>query len=121
MAASNIRDLLVARLGVPLSTRAGAFVAIAGVATKIRMDPARVLLTVVNEGGFGVFLSPIGIGVDPTLSLGARLEPNGGTAVVLWDEDGEVTGWEWGLSGIGGSSTLAVFETIIDLGRRPKP
>jgi len=118
---SNVRDLLKARLGVPTRPRTTSPVISAApvVASPVKQDAARVGIMFVNVGAFQVFLVPGTGGNPPSANIGIKVEPNGGSLVVTWEEDGEITAWEWQAAANGGTSILFVVETIIDEGRQP--
>ncbi len=118
---SNVRDLLKARLGVPTRPRTSSPVMAPApvVAPAVKQDAARVGIMFVNTGTFQVFLVPNSGGNPPSAVTGIKVEPNGGSLVVTWEEDGEITAWEWLGTANGGNSILFVVETIIDEGRQP--
>jgi len=117
----NVRDLLKARLGVPTRARVSSPV-ISGapvIATPVKQDAARVGIMFVNVGAFQVFIVPNSGGNPPSANIGIKVEPNGGSLVVTWEEDGEITAWEWLATANGGTTIMFVVETIIDEGRQP--
>ena len=120
MIVRNVRDLLTNRLGVPTRPRLTLPVITAAplVATALKQDAARVAILFVNVSGFQIFLTPQDGFFPPSANFGIKIEPNGGAVSVLWDEDGEVTAWEWRAAGNGGAGLLYIVETIIDEGRQ---
>ncbi|GAJ15286.1 unnamed protein product, partial [marine sediment metagenome] len=49
---------------------------------------------------------------DVSQALGIRIDPAGGHASMVWDEDFEPTGWAiWGL-GSGAGTTFYVYEVV---------
>ncbi len=118
--AQNVRDLLSARVGVPVSARTNGPVTVnVGVtaAPLVKQDGARVALLFINLGSFVVFLAPDGLGVNLGQLVGIRLEPLGGNAFVWWEEDGELPAYAWQAIASGGNSGVLVFEILIDQGR----
>ncbi len=125
-APTNVRDLLQRRWGVPLVTQAEQPASSIGLTpvTFLRNNPARVGFIAINLGASPVFIAPAHVpsavtGFDPDVSptFGLRLEANGGGAILNWEQDGEMTGWEWRAVVAAGVTTLIVFEIALDKGR----
>lgn len=113
--ALTVRDLLRARLGVPTSPQVNRAASSVGTtaATVLRNDPSRVSFVLVNLGAFVVFVVLRG---EPSSTNGLRVEPNGGTLIVGWEDDGEMVAWEWRAVAVGGTSALLVLENIMATG-----
>jgi hypothetical protein len=91
-----------------------------GPSTLFRQNAARVAFVVVNVGTGTLFRLPTIPGQgEPSALNGIRLEPNGGSLTVQWDEDGEMVAWEWRGFSPTGTSVLAI-PLQIDLGRVPR-
>ena len=120
MIVRNVRDLLTNRLGVPTRPRTQLVTLAAAplVATALKQDAARVGILFVNVGTLQIFLAPQDGFFPPSANFGIKIEPNGGAVSVLWEEDGEITAWEWRAAANGGNSLLFIVETIIDEGRQ---
>ncbi len=118
--AQSVRDLLELRLGVPVSARDSTPTAQVTVGQVLKQDAARVFWMVINLGAFVVFIAPATGSGGPSATRGIRLEANGGTATAWWEEDGELTAWEWQSLAVGGASSLFVIEVVIDQGARPQ-
>ena len=120
MIVHSVRDLLTTRLGVPTRPRVQRpVISPAPVQSPaLKQDAARVAILFVNVGAFQVFLIPQDGTFPASVNNGIKVEPNGGSLSVLWDEDGEITAWEWTAAANGGTSLLYIVETIIDEGRQ---
>ncbi len=124
MPPQNVRDLLSARVGVPVSNRSNGPVSlnVTTVAAQIlKQDGARIAILFVNLGSNPVFVAPDGIGINLGQNIGAKVEPLGGSLFMWWEEDGELVAYAWQAIAVGGSSGVLVVETIIDQGRVPAP
>ncbi len=115
MPSRTIRDLLTARLGVPTTPQTNRSTSSVGttVGQLLRNDPGRVAFLIVNLGGFNIFAVPQDAGA-PSATKGILIQPNGGALVAKWDDDGEVTAWEWLAIAIGGASAVYTQEAVID-------
>jgi len=80
----------------------------------LKQDAARVAVLIVNSGGTVVTLQPTP--VFPSGS-GPRIDPNGGSLFLVWDEDGETVAYEWFAESVGAPTSLWVYEVLIDQGR----
>ncbi len=109
----SVRDFLQARVGAGLTSRPSNPSVGTTTTQLLKQVPARVAFLVVNLGAFVVFIAPQVAGAPSSLN-GVRLEANGGSATAQWDEDGEVTAWEWQAIAIGGASTVFILETVIE-------
>lgn len=109
----NVRDLLVARLGVPVSTRfTQVNFVVSTTGTQIaRGAPHRIGLAIVNSGPFVMFVRPL---IAPPAGIGFRVEPNGGALILGWEEDGEVVAWPWFGTSVGGDTDLFTMEQMIE-------
>jgi len=91
---ANLADVLEARFGVRTEARASAVGFNVDIArtSVLRNDPARLAAVIVNLSAVAVFLAP-----DPLVSAthGIRLAANGGSLILTWDTDFDVTAWEW--------------------------
>lgn len=119
MAVLNVRDLLLARVGVPVTVRDRSSLlgdippfTVAG-AEVVRGNPARIGFTLVNTGSLVATVQPRRA---PVAGVGIRIEPNGGALIVNWEEDGEVVAWPWFGTATGGNSDAWLLETLIDAG-----
>jgi len=119
--AKNVRELLARRWGVTLANRANEMLSVvpAALVTILRGDPNRTAFLLVNQGGFIVFAAPAGIGLDPRSGQGVRVDPNGGSLALLWEEDGEMVSWEWLATASGGNTAVSIIETRIEVGQVP--
>ena len=113
MAVLNVRDLLIDRVGVPLTPRFNAFTVLTTLpATRVLpANPTRVGWSIVNNGSFVVFALP---GTRQVSPVGFRIEPDGGALIANWEEDGELVAQEWFAMAVGGSAIVRTFETLID-------
>ncbi len=117
---STIRDLIVARLGVPVApvfNRLGSVALVTPVLPFMRQDPTRVAFVITNTSAFDFNIGPTRAGV--TSVQGIKVTAFGGTAVGVWDEDGEVIAEEWSIAGIGGVGSYYLFEYLIVVGHGP--
>jgi len=109
---TTVRDLLQARLGVrttPFVNRAASSIGTTAGQT-FRQDPSRVAFLFVNLSLNRIYLTPAGV---PSSTNGIRVEPNGGSLAVLWEEDGEMVAWEWRGIADGAASSFFALEAII--------
>jgi len=111
----NVRDLLLRRLGVPVTMRRSPqATSVSNTSTEVaRGNPARVGLQLINSGTFVVNVFPLRALVAP---FGFRLEPNGGALLLNWEQDGEIVAWPWAGIAVGGVSDVLAVEEIIDSG-----
>ena len=110
--AKTIRDLLLARLGAPttpFTNRAGSSVGTTA-ALVLRNDPSRIAFLFVNLSLNTIFLTPVGV---PSSTNGIALAASGGSVMVLWEEDGEMTAWEWRAVATAAASTFLALEAIL--------
>jgi hypothetical protein len=115
MPPTSVRELLDAKYGVPLTTEENNEVSSVGVAAVrlVRQNPKRVGFLVVNLSLNNMYIRPARAASS---SAGVRLDANGGNASVWFEQDGEVTGWEWFVVADGAASPVLVLETIITPG-----
>ncbi len=66
-------------------------------------DPDRLAWLIVNLSGNVMYAS---IGTDPSATKGIRLDPNGGSATMLFSEDFQAVGWEVWIVATGATSSL---------------
>ncbi len=109
MGIQNVRDLLVARWGVPLVPAIRQDVTITPAAPQqlLKQDPARVAFLIVNVSTSVVTIEP-----NPSFP---------GSLFVTWEEDGESVAYEWFAVSIGAPVHLWVYEVLIDQGRQVAP
>ena len=90
----NLRDLIDARFGTKTETRINPGASSIGVAALVILpnNPKRLSAIINNLGAAAVYIKPA---PDVSASSGVRLAPNGGQATLIWDEDFELTGYEW--------------------------
>ena len=114
---ATVRDLLARKVGVPVTARTSPVgVAVAPGNRVLKQDPTRIFFLVVNTGAVPVFLQPA-VGTAPQGgSNGVRLEANGGAATTWWEEDGEVTAYEWNGVASAAGGVVFVMEVVIDRG-----
>lgn len=108
----TIRALLEAKFGTrftPFANRAASTIG-ATAGQIFRQDPSRVAFLFVNLSLNNIFLTPLGA---PSSSNGIRVDANGGSLAVNWEEDGEVVAWEWLGIADGAASPFFALETII--------
>jgi hypothetical protein len=86
-----------------------------------KQDAARVALLFINLGSSPCFVAPASIGANPAAGIGIKIEAQGGSATLIWEEDGEMVAWEWQAAVLVGSTVLLVMELLIDQGRQTKP
>jgi len=107
----NLADLLLERFKVrtraienPKTTSIGT------TATQILANnPNRLAWVVINLSSNIIYLA---FGSDVASTKGIRLEANGGSAVMIWDEDFQATAWAiWGVAS-GASSAIYAFEIV---------
>ena len=115
MPSRTIRDLLLARLGVPTTPQTNRSTASVGTTAGqiLRNDTGRVAFLIVNLGAFSIFVVPQVAG-QPSPTLGVLIQANGGALSAKWDDDGEVVAWEWLAIAVGGASAVYVQEAVID-------
>jgi len=84
----------------------------------LKQDPARVAFLIVNVSTSVVTIEP-----NPSFPTGQgpRIDPNGGSLFVTWEEDGESVAYEWFAVSIGAPVHLWVYEVLIDQGRQVAP
>lgn len=116
----NVRDLLIARVGVPVVARQTAELIASGVDgfQIIQGVPNRIGLAIVNGGTGVMFARPL---VAPGAGLGFRVEPGGGALLVSWEEDGEVVAWPWFGVTSAGTTLLYRLEILIEAHREAAP
>jgi len=69
-------------------------------------DPDRLAAIITNLSLNRVYLGPFN---DVAATKGIRLDPGGAALGLIWDEDFDITGWEWfGLADAAGSPILTV-------------
>jgi hypothetical protein len=103
---ANLADLIEARFGVKTEAADNRSTSSIGtsVATVLPNDPKRLAAVIVNLSAVAVYVAPYR---DVGASKGIRLAPSGGTLSLIWDEDFDVTGWEW--FGIADAAASALF------------
>ncbi len=114
----SVRDLLNDRLGVPLEPRYnenGTGVPANQYTSKLRNDPTRVAFVLVNVGGVPIHAKPANAPSPAPFGAALRLEPNGGTLIVTWEEDGEVVAYEWQCFGVAGGGEIWVMAIRLGL------
>ena len=73
-------------------------------------NPNRLAWVIVNTHATQVLY--ISFTNDVSQALGIRVDPAGGMATMVWDEDFETTGWViWGL-GSGATTTIYAYEVV---------
>ncbi len=116
---STLRDLIVARLGVPVGpvfNRTATAILITQ-ATILKQDPTRVAFIISNGGNFDGFIGPARLFSAGNFSF--RIVAQSGVVVATWDEDGEIVGEEWVGQSFGGSTLCLFTEYLIVPGPGP--
>jgi len=116
---STIRDLVVARLGVPVTpvfNRQGGIITTTQ-SVILKQDPTRVAFIVSVGGPFDCFIGPTRIFLAQ--NFGFRVPGFNGVAVATWDEDGEIVGEEWAGQSVGGGDLVLITEYLIAPGPGP--
>lgn len=105
-------DLLFAREGVRTTRRVNRVAASVGIAAAqvFRQDPNRIGFRFVNLSLNAMYL---GSWSDVSSTKGIYVGPNGGSALALWDEDGEEVGYEWFVIADGAASAYLAVETLV--------
>lgn len=108
----TVRELLVRRFGTYFTPESNRVASTVGTTSTevLRGDPSRVGFLFVNLSLNNIFLSPIGAA---SATNGIRLDPNGGSVSVEWEEDGEVVAWPWQAVADGAGSAFLALETRI--------
>lgn len=107
----NLADLIAARFGVRTEAalnRSGATVGVVA-ASILRNDPRRLGALIVNLSTAAVYVSP-SRGVSAT--AGVRLAPSGGTFGLDWEDDFDLTGYEWHAVADAAASAVLVIEVL---------
>ncbi len=107
----NLADLLEARFGVKTEAADNRFGTTIGtsVARVLPNDPKRLGAVIVNLSAVAVFIGPFR---DVSASKGIRLAPSGGSFSLIWDEDFDVTGWEWFAVADAAASAVLTIEVL---------
>lgn len=103
---ANLADLIDARFGVKTEAadnRSGTTLGTSA-ATILRNDPRRLAATIINLSAVAMYVAP---SRDVSATNGIRLAPGGGQLTLIWDEDFDVTGYEW--FGIADAAASAVY------------
>ncbi len=106
--ANTLRDLITARFGVQTELRLDPVTNTVGVTPVVVLtnNPDRLSVLVVNLSAVGVYLKPA---PNVSASSGVKLNANGGTFSLLWEEDFHLTGYEWwAIAEAAGASILVV-------------
>lgn len=108
----TVSDLLTAKFGVRFVSRLNRALSAVGttVIQVLRQDPSRTGFTIVNLSLNRIYVTPLGV---PSSSNGVRVDPNGGSVFLNWEEDGEVVAWEWRGIADGAASNVYILETLI--------
>lgn len=114
----NVSDLLTAKFGVRFVSKLNRSLSSVGttVVQVVRQDPSRIGFTIVNLSLNRIYVSPIGA---PSATRGVRIDPNGGSVALNWEEDGEAVAWEWKGIADGAGSNVYILETVISGERAP--
>lgn len=79
----------------------------------LRNNSSRLGVIIVNLGTNSVFITPDNA---PSTSRGILIQPNGGAASLIWDEDFNLVGLEWFGVTDAGTADLFVLETHVEPG-----
>jgi hypothetical protein len=107
----TLKDLLLEQFKVKTRTIVNPLRATLDTTAKKVLDdnPNRLAWIIVNLSTTTAYL---GLDRDVGANKGILLSPNGGSAMMIWDEDFETTGWEiWGKAGADGSP-IYVIEVV---------
>jgi len=105
----TLQELLTKQLGVAVSPVVNPLVSQVGLAVTrvLGNNPNRVAAVVTNLSLNRIYISP---DRSPSSSHGIRLDPNGGSIVLLWNEDFSLVGWEWNAIADAAGSSIFVLE-----------
>ncbi len=116
---STVRDLIVARLGVPVApvfNRTTSQISLT-LGTILKQDPTRVAFIISMGGFFDAFVGPTRFFAPQNFSF--RIPGLNGVMIATWDEDGEIVAEEWSGQSVGGSSLALITEYLIVPGPGP--
>lgn len=106
--AKTLAELITERLGVRTSARINPEGSSLGTSAARVMgnNPNRVAFIFVNLSSNIIYLAPLEV---PSSSNGIRVGTNGGSLSLVWDEDFDLTGYEWrGVADAAASSYFVV-------------
>ncbi len=107
----NVRDLLARRWGVTFTSRDRELSVPTTRVQLVQSNPTRAAMLVTNDGTFTVAVGPA---PGPPVSLSIRIDPNGGSLFVWWEEDGERVSEEWLATALGGGSGVHIYELLLE-------
>jgi len=107
----ELSELLIERFKLKTRSLVNPLVAAVGVAAiPIALNhPDRVGLVIVNLSANIIYISPL---PNVALLVGIRLDPNGGSVSLAWDEDFELVSHDWYGIATGAASAVFILETI---------
>ena len=109
---TTLQGLLDARFGIKTETRDNPVTATAGTGRTLvlRANPSRIAFTITNLGTNFVFLWS---DAEVSSTRGVRINGNGGSAQVLFDEDFARVGYNWFVIADTGTSAISIQEVLI--------
>lgn len=112
MATRTLSDLVREKLGVPTFTNQNPEVTTVGTtaATLLRQNPNRVAFVFINLSTVDIFVRPL---QTPSSTAGIRIGPSGGSLIVTWEEDFDLTGLEWLAIADAAASTVFTIEYLV--------
>lgn len=72
-------------------------------------NPNRLGIAMINLGANPIY---VGLEGDTSATKGIRLDANGGSVSMIWDEDFQTVGWAWWAISPDGASRLYVLEVV---------